>query len=176
MEKQIRSGLDETTNELLATISLFTPGEFNEVPFEGSWTGGQVAEHLFKSEARLPKVLGSPSKPAERDPFEKTGILASVFLDFNTKLNSPEFILPSTEEKKKEFFLDGFAKNREEIKKVINAIDLSKTITDIPFPQMGELTGWEWLFFLNAHTKRHTRQMKNIFQKLRPEAQEAGKQ
>src|SRR3954467_10976656 len=98
MKEKIMSRLDETANELLATISLFSPDEFNKIPFEGSWTGGQVAEHLFKSEARLPKVLGSASKPAERDPFEKTGLLASVFLDFDAKFNSPEFILPSSEE------------------------------------------------------------------------------
>ena len=38
---------EETTFDLGKVLSSFSQEEFNKIPFEGSWTAGQVAEHLF---------------------------------------------------------------------------------------------------------------------------------
>lgn len=167
MKEQLIAELEETTKDLMATLSLFTQEEFNKIPFEGSWTAGQVAEHLFKSESNIPKVLHGNSKETKRDSFEKTGIIRTVFLDYTIKLKSPEFILPSNKPKNKEDFIKGFEGTRKELKQLIKTSDLNRTFTDFPFPQMGELTGWEWICFAVCHSKRHIRQMKIIAEKLR---------
>ena len=166
MKERLFKEFEETTSELLSTLSSFSNEEFNRVPFEGSWTAGQVAEHLFKSESNIPKVLKGASKQTERDPFEKTGIIQSIFLDYNKKLQSPEFILPSNEKKDKDQFIKGFEKTRDELRTLIEKADLTRTFTDFPFPQVGEFTGWEWICFAVCHSMRHIRQMKIIAEKL----------
>jgi hypothetical protein len=167
MKEQLITELSETTQDLLLTLSMFSQEEFNTVPFEGSWTAGQVAEHLFKSESNIPRVIRGSSKETTRNPFEKTGIIQAVFLDFSKKLQSPEFILPSNEPKNKEHSIKGFEAVRKELQTLMETTDLTKTFTDFPFPQMGELTGWEWICFAVCHSERHIRQMKNIAEKLK---------
>jgi hypothetical protein len=167
MEEQLITEFKVTTQDLLTTLSLFSQEEFNKIPFEGSWTAGKVAEHLFKSESNIPRVLRGNSKKTTRNPFEKTGIIQTVFLDFSKKLQSPEFILPSNEPKNKEHFIKSFEGVRKDLQTLTETIDLTNTFTDFPFPQMGELTGWEWICFAVCHSKRHIRQMKNIAERLK---------
>lgn len=166
MKEEIITDFDKTTVDLLATLSLFSNEDFNKIPFEGSWTAGQVAEHLYKSESNIPNVLKGNSKETERDPFEKTAIIKSIFLDFTTKLKSPEFILPTAGEKNKDLFIKAFEGTRKELRNLIDTKDLDRTFTDFPFPQVGEFTGWEWICFANSHSARHIRQMKMIYEKL----------
>ena len=166
MKEKLIKEFEETTIDLLATLSNFTQEEFNKIPFEGSWTAGQVAEHLFKSESNIPRVLKGNSKETERDPFQKTAIIQSIFLDYTKKLQSPEFILPSKEAKNKEQFINGFEATRKELRGSIQNTDLTRTFTDYPFPQVGEFTGWEWICFAVCHSRRHIRQMKIIAEKL----------
>ena len=154
---------DEATNDLLNTIASFSQEEFNAIPFEGSWTAAQVTEHLLKSETPMPSLFKSNSRPTiERAPDEKVATIKSIFLDFNSKLQSPEFILPSNEVKEKEALFTTLKTTKADIRSVIETVDLSRTFTDFPFPQLGEFTGWEWICFLTSHSKRHTHQMKNI--------------
>ena len=85
MEKNILEEFDHTTTELLETINLFSKEQFNKIPFEGSWTAGQVCEHLFKAESGLPVVLKSTGQKTTRDPGEKIPVIESIFLDFSKK-------------------------------------------------------------------------------------------
>lgn len=165
--EQLTSEFEETTKELSEMLSLFSDEDFNKIPFEGSWTAGQVAEHLFKSESNIPRVLSGSSKPTEGDPFEKAGIIRTVFLDYTIKLQSPEFILPSAGKKRTAFFIKGFEETRKELKTMIETLDLNKTFTSFSFPQLGNLTGWELICFVVCHAKRHIRQMKIIAEKIK---------
>ena len=165
MKQEILNGFKETTERLIATLNSFSKEQFNRIPFENSWTAGQVAEHLYKGETNAIKMINGNSEPTQRDPFEKVKILRSVFLDYETKRKSPEFILPTNKEKDPKFFVEGFERSREELKRVLETKDLSQLCTTRPFPQIGNLTGWEWVSFAVFHSKRHTDQMKNIFEK-----------
>jgi hypothetical protein len=167
MKEKLIIEFEETTKDLFATLSLFTQEEFNKIPFEGSWTAGQVAEHLFKSESNIPKVLRGNSKKTERDPLQHVDIIRKVFLDYNIKMQSPEFILPSGSEKNKDLFIKSFEETRKELKALAETLDLNKTFTDFSFPQLGTLTGWELFCFAVCHSKRHIRQMKIIAEKLK---------
>lgn len=167
MKEQLISEFDKTTRDLFETLSLFSNEDFNKIPFEGSWTAGQVAEHLFKSESNIPKVINGNSRKTDRDLFEKTVIIKKVFLDYTTKLQSPEFILPTEGEKDKNHFIKAFEGTRKELRNLIGSKDLNRTFTDFPFPQLGEFTGWEWICFATSHSARHIRQMKIVFEKLK---------
>lgn len=167
MKEQIITGFNETTQDLLLTLSLFTQEDFNKIPFEGSWTAGQVAEHLYKSESNIVRALKGASTNTERNPFEHTEIIQKIFLDYTRKLQSPEFILPSNEAKDKSQFIKDFEGTRTELKTLLDTLNLDRTFTDFSFPTLGHLTGWECICFVVCHSMRHIRQMKNIAEKIK---------
>lgn len=158
--------LQQTTHDLLQTIASFDQELLNKVPFEGSWTAGQVGEHLLKAESGIPEVLSGPVVAVVRPADEMVPAIESVFLDFSTKLKSPEFILPSAGPHDRQVLLNGFEFVRKELMQMAQQDDLTLICTSFPFPQMGELTRWEWLHFAVCHSKRHIRQLKNIYKQL----------
>ena len=160
--KEIIDDLNETTQDLLQTISLFDQTQFNQVPYEESWTAGQVAEHIFKSESGIPIVLNGNNKQTSRPPDQNIEQIKNSFLDFTSKMKSPDFILPTEDKKSREGLFENLKNNRAKIINIANSIDLSKTYYMFPFPGIGEMTGLEWLTFVICHSKRHIRQMKNI--------------
>jgi hypothetical protein len=81
----------------------------------------------------------------------------------NTKMKSPEFILPSGNPPGQEELLQKLDKVFAKIGGIASKINLPDLFTDFPFPQMGELTGYEWLCFISCHTHRHTVQIGNIY-------------
>jgi hypothetical protein len=162
MTDDLISELNSTTKELLEVLSSFTEEQFNTVPYAGSWTAGQVAEHLYKSESGVPKVLLGATRPTERQPDEKVEIIKSVFLNFNTRLQAPDFIIPSNETKEKETLIHDLKNASEEVTKLAGTLDLSETCTSFPFPQLGELTRLEWICFVICHSRRHILQLRKI--------------
>ncbi len=166
MKTDLLNEIDQSTAGLLNAIELFTTEQFNRIPFEGSWTAGQVAEHVYKSEAGIPKIWRGSSIATERDPDEKSAVLKSIFLDFSKKLTPPDFILPTDEPKEVEALYNAIKAKRQEIRKLAEEADLTRTFTGASFPQLGELTGLEWATFMISHSKRHTFQITNIFNKI----------
>ncbi len=168
MPNELTIQLHQTTIDLLDAISLFTQEQFNTIPFEDSWTAAQVTEHLFKAETGVPKIWQGNTQLTKRVVDQNVEILKQVFLDFSTKLKSPEFILPSLADviQDKEERYQSFKAKRAEIDGLAPNIDLSLTYTDFAFPNMGALTGIEWVVFLTAHATRHIRQLQNIHKVL----------
>jgi hypothetical protein len=157
----------DSTADLLETLNSFSPEELNTVPFEGSWTGGQVADHLLKSRSGMTGLLQHNTSPTERAPDEKVQPLKDMFLNFDTKFQAPDELVPSGPGHNKDELYQAIKQNGDELNKVIAGMDLDQTCKAAPFPGMGELTRQEWLSFTAFHTHRHTRQMNNILKKLR---------
>ena len=166
MNESILLAIDDTTRELLDAIAQFSDDQFNKVPFVGSWTAGQVAEHLLKAESGIPVLWGGKNKRTERAVDEYVATIRSIFLDYTTKLRSPEFIVPSDLPKVKTEMYGQLKSNRSTIRAMAEQIDLTLTYTKFPFPNMGELTGIEWATFIICHSRRHIRQLKNINHEL----------
>lgn len=166
MKEKILAELQDTKNELLKTINSFTEESFNKVPFEGSWTAGQVCDHLYQSDSGALMTLDGKTAPTERDPKDHIDALKGIFLNFEEKYQSPEFILPSGGPHNREKYAKDFKETFEGLIKFAETEDLSLTCADFPFPGIGELTRFEWLSFACYHSIRHIRQMKNIHEKL----------
>jgi hypothetical protein len=160
------SAWEQETFELQQTIVSFGHDLFNVIPFQDSWTAGQVTEHLLKAESGIPGILSGPTLPAERPPDEKTEAIGSIFLDFTTRLKSPEALLPSADPKDQAALMGALIKNRAEIGKVAAVTNLSRRCMLFPFPVLGTLTGFEWIYFAICHSKRHHHQLNNIHRKL----------
>jgi hypothetical protein len=109
------------------------------------------------------KTLNGPVQPTNRPPDAGVPNLQAIFLDFSTKLPSPEFIIPSNETFDKESIITRFRAGREQIGKAIQTLDLTATCH---LPIFGEPTRLEIISFVIFHTQRHTNQVKKITEKL----------
>lgn len=79
MSRVIDNEIENTSNELQQVLSSFTQKDINNIPFAGSWTAGQVAEHVLKSASGVLDVLNGPEKPADRNPEAHIKQLGELF-------------------------------------------------------------------------------------------------
>lgn len=166
MREELLNWLDETTEGMLEAIQQFSQQQFNQVPFEGSWTGGQVAEHIYKAEKGCAKIWSGPKATTLRAPDANVEMIKSVFLDYSTKLKSPEFIIPSNGPHDKDSAYNAWQANREAMRKIAETMDLEATYTGFSLPGLGEITGGEWITFVYCHSTRHIRQLRLIYEKI----------
>src|SRR5215210_3064680 len=87
--KEMKIELDNVTQKLMQLISSLDEEQLNTIPFEGSWTAGQVAEHLIKSNGGFAKLLFGPVKETERATDELVEPIKKTFLDFTINMDSP---------------------------------------------------------------------------------------
>lgn len=162
MAADILAELSTTREGFIASLHLFTPEQFNTVPFEGSWTAGQVAEHVYKSVKGVPYLLSTEGIIPNRDPALHVASLRQMFLDFSTKMKSPSFILPSDEPKDMDALISSID---DELKAIINTAkdkDLTLIVKDFEFPGSGPVSRLELLNFISVHTQRHAHQLRKI--------------
>ena len=164
--KEIRKEIDATLTELLEVFSSIDQDQINIVPFKGSWTAGQVAQHLVLSISAFVDLMKGPDKKTERPPDEKVEGIRKTFLDFSIKLKSPDFIVPEEKYYQKEDLLEILKSLKGELDKIIESADLEKTCTAFELPVIGYLTRLEGTYFVLYHTQRHIRQLRNICQKV----------
>lgn len=166
MSKEIINQLETALEETLELLSAFNEKEMNTVPFEGSWTAAQVCRHLFKSENGMDELLYQPTHPAERNPEEKAGWLKDVFLNFETKMKSPDFIKPEDKHYEKAELEGPLKETKDKMVEAANKVNLAE-IAPLPdgHPFKGN-TKLEMLHFITYHTMRHNHQLKKIWEKL----------
>jgi hypothetical protein len=157
--KELFISLDETWVELIEMISSTNEASINAVPFEGSWTAAQLATHVTKSNKAIAQGLHMEGKVAQRNPEEGVPHLKKIFLNFATKFQSPEFIVPESKLYNKELVATALKKSIEQLKEERNTV---KLIEIINLPVFGEITKLELMHFVLYHTQRHIHQLKEI--------------
>ena len=162
MTKDILLEMEETASKLLQTVSAFPHEQFNSIPFEDSWTAAQVSDHILKSVSGVWEMFYTPTKPTDRPADRKAEAIKAMFLDFETKMKSPEFVLPGNSPMEKETLVNALEKIMAKLVSAIKTLNLSETCTAFELPGFGEFTRAEWAWFAIYHTQRHTRQLKNI--------------
>lgn len=154
--------LRSCSSRFLRLLRTFLPEEINRIPYPGSWTAGQVAEHIHKSDKGLIFLLNGTTREADRDPAEKRESLEKMFMDFGTKMQSPERIIPEQKDYDKTALIKRFEDDRINLRDAIVDCDLTALCTSYPFPGFGELTKLELVSFVIYHTKRHVHQLEKI--------------
>lgn len=155
-----------TFNDLANSIEAFDDENFNKVPFENSWTAGQVAEHLILANTGFAAVLNAKVKETDREIDELIPRLESDFLNFDSKMQSPDFIYPEMKDYNKSEQLSKIKDIQAVTLEAIAALDLSKTCLAFELPVYGHLTRLEAIYFVIYHTQRHTHQLNKIYTKL----------
>jgi len=160
---ELFASLDATWKKFGDLFSSADPNLINKIPFEGSWTIGQVVRHVTKSNSGMVKALQMQGTIAARDLLQAEPKLKQIFLDFNAKYNSPEFIIPEIKEYQKEDLLRALESTIQQLKEQREKQDLSELLSlDI----LGELTKFELLYFVLYHTQRHIHQLENILKEI----------
>jgi hypothetical protein len=88
--------------------------------------------------------------------------LRDAFLNFNIKMQSPDFILPSDDPKDKQTLLQMTKDTWKGLARAAQTGDLTATCLDFEMPTIGLITRSEWLSFIVVHTQRHIWQLKKI--------------
>ena len=153
-------------SELVDIISPLSQEELNTKIQPECWSPAQIAEHLLMS-YDLIQILKGKTKLTERPIDQKVEQVKSIFLNFDIKMQSPEFIIPSNDTIDKDYLIRGLKNKRDKITEAANTLDLSVTCTDFSLPQIGEFTRFEWISFIIIHTERHIHQLKNTLKLIR---------
>lgn len=166
MSKEIINQLDAALGETLQLLSSFSEEDMNKVPFEGSWTAAQVGEHLYKSQEGMDELLYAHAPKPDRNPEEKAQWLKEIFLNFEHKMKSPDFIYPEDKYYNQSELKDSLESVKD---KMTEAAKKSKLEEMAPLPEghpLNGITKLETLYFVTYHTIRHNHQLKNIREKL----------
>ena len=158
----------QATQELITVLTAFDQDQVNSIPSTGGWTAGQVGEHLFKSDSAILNTLYGPVKETTREPDEYVDNINGQFLDFSTKMQAPDLIIPAYDVyHDKPTLIMALKSNRDLIGNAIQSLDLSLTCTDPVLSDIvGEWTRQEYINFVISHTHRHIHQLKNIHKNL----------
>ncbi|MBF01601.1 DinB family protein [Flavobacterium coralii] len=166
MDKNIATELDKAMQETISLISSANESDINKVPFKGSWTAAQTARHLIKAGNGMAEMFSTEAPKANREADEKASELKEMLLDFDLKMNSPDFIVPEDKQYNKKELITGTESIRSQTVEVLRNAQLDEipeTEDDNPLKGYTKL---ELLHFAVYHTQRHNRQIRNILNAL----------
>lgn len=151
--------IGETVIEMKEILSNIPEEKVNSIPYAGSWSAAQLARHVSKSVTAIARALRSEAMPAQRPPAERVPELKKIFLDFNHKMKSPDFIVPETGPYEKQASVDDLDKSYHRLKENAAHAGLNELVENLP---MGPVTKLEMLHFVLYHNQRHLHQLKKI--------------
>lgn len=155
--------LDQQMLELLQVLSPLSEQQINTAPFPGSWTAAQTTRHIIKSNGSIGQALSLPGEKTMRTPDQRVPELKEIFLDFTVKFQAAPFITPTREVYEKERLIADLKRSTSRLKQASREADLDDAIHH---PAFGGITKLELLYFVQFHTQRHVRQVKNIITAL----------
>ena len=166
MKQQALDQYKTATDAFLKILGGFSQKQFNASPSAESWTPAQVGDHMLKSQVGLPDIFNGTTETVNRKPDEAFGMIEGVFLDFSTKLKSPDFILPTTRPLQQADLIDNYHTTSEKLKERFAQQEPTEICLDWVLPNSGPFNRLEWLHFVTCHTIRHTHQLENIHQQM----------
>lgn len=154
--------LDSAFSELDKAIRRFDENTFNQKPANGGWTPAQVAQHLALAGTGIDGVLLGSTRATVGAADKQVPGIKEVFLNFDLKMTSPDFIDPADEVYDQKVLLTQLKNVGKTLVELVNDLDLSLTCLDFKVPVWGHLTRMEIIYFVIYHTQRHTRQLQQI--------------
>jgi DinB superfamily len=162
MEKVMKEAA-ETLLALENALSKFDATGINTVPFIGSWTAGQLAEHLILANSGFLQVINGPVTETDKPADMRVAQMKNDLLNFNVKFNSPDEIYPEVKAYSQYALLERLKEIRNGISIAATNLDLTKTCSSFKLPGYGFLTRLEAIYFVIYHTQRHVHQLENIY-------------
>lgn len=166
MKTAVKENIGETFKKLNNTLSSFSEEEFNIAPYKDSWTGGQTTQHIILASSGFPELFAGNTKKTIRKYDEHVKELDGIFLNFNIKMDAPDFLKPAITNYSKDSLIVALAKIESDLLQATEMHDLTVTCLDFEVPGFEKFTIYEWINFALVHTQRHTHQLNSIFKML----------
>ncbi|WP_264550694.1 DinB family protein [Flavobacterium sp. N2038] len=166
MKTSVQKKITDTFQKLKETLSLFPESDLNKVPYEGSWTAGQVAQHIIMADSGFPELFARKTEKTNRKPDENVKDIDALFLNFDLKMDAPVFLIPEKKEYNKNDLNLKLLKIESELLECAEKYDLTLISPDFQLPGFDKFTLYEWINFALVHTQRHTNQLNKIFKSL----------
>lgn len=164
MEKdEIIADIEQTIGWLTKVID---PDTYNQIPFEGSWTPGQVVEHIVIVGTGFDHLLNGPTEATTRQVDELVVRIKTMFLDMDQKAIAGASVTPVLGDYDMQQHLSKLDTIKASIINSVNTLDLNITCLGFNIPTFGHLTRLEAVYFFLFHTKRHVFQLQNIAKTL----------
>ncbi|MEO8886254.1 MAG: DinB family protein, partial [Mucilaginibacter sp.] len=133
---------------------------------EGSWTAGQVMEHINMVGMGFCKLINGATETTTRRVDEHVERITTMFLNFGAKNIASPDIVPVLADYNLQDQLAKLESIKTSIINDINTLDMSMTCLDFDIRTFGHLTRLEAVYFFLFHTKKHIHQLQNIVKKL----------
>lgn len=163
MKETLQKNIVETFKKLNETISSFSQEEINIVPYKGSWTAGQVVQHIIIACSGYPELFAGNKEKTSRKPDENIKELEAVFFNFDEKMDSPDFLKPKITDYNKNSLSLSLLKIESDLLNSCEKYDLTLICLDFQLPGSEKFTIYEWISFALIHTQRHIKQLHDIF-------------
>ncbi len=166
-QKELIKEIEHVHNDFNNALSKFSEEELNKIPFEGSWTAGQVAEHIIKSnEGILTQLLNGKSKSTNRPYDEQIGMIQEIFRG-KEKMKSATALEPGQPPHSLDELLKTLQQQKEQQIETVKDKDIKVLVSELEFPPSPNgLTRYEWLILMMEHAERHRNQIDNIYKEL----------
>ncbi|MEP7258558.1 MAG: DinB family protein [Flavitalea sp.] len=162
-KKELLPAIHAAIEELLNLLSPLDNKAINTVPYQDSWTAGQLLRHVTKSIDGIDQALLTTGEPAGRAPDKRIEELKKIFLDFSHKMKSPDFIIPEDIFYEKQVVAEELHSAEKRLLEAAGNAPLTEMVNSLP---LGPITKLELLHFTLFHTQRHLNQMKKIREAL----------
>lgn len=166
MTLSLEKEINDTFSNLGDRLFSFNNEQLNTVPFEGSWTGGQVVDHITRSFEGYSQLMNGPAARVDRAADEKVQPLRDLFLNLSVKFNAPDFIIPGSGPFDRDTQLARLDQLKDDMLKSLS-LTPGEELAGAELPGFKRLTRLEWQHFYVTHTERHSQQLKNIFDVLK---------
>ncbi|HSD08377.1 DinB family protein [Flavobacterium sp.] len=153
--------INDTFKQLVDMISMLDNNQINQVPYQDSWTAGQLCNHVTKSTSGVAQVMKINGKLSDKNGSEKVIELKNIFLNFSIKMKSPQEIIPDDGPFEKQNVINELSDCVKKLNENSKNTNLDEIIENLPF---GSVTKYELLHFVLYHSQRHLRQLKRIYE------------
>lgn len=162
----LQQELDQAFANWTKAVQQFDSAQYNMVPFEGSWTPGQIVQHLTLANGGFAEMLYGPTADANRSADQHVAVLKEMFLNFDSKMQAPDFVRPEIRDYEKAPHLAKTEQIKETLDKAMVDLDLNQACISFELPVFGHLTRLEAATFVLVHTLRHTNQLNKAYERL----------
>lgn len=162
VRKEMQQELESTVKEVKDIIASLDEESLNKIPSEGSWSAGQVVQHVSKVNKSFGRLIHGECTGTERLADDKVDLLRQTFSDLTAKREAPERVRPEERTFTKEELLKALEETTATIVSSIQTLEMDKTCTLFEMPRYGYLTRTEAVWFVIYHTQRHVKQLERM--------------
>jgi hypothetical protein len=160
---QLIAALEQSAKHYLEVLTSVPESAAGVKLSDGSWSILQVAEHVAAVEHRMLRAIQSGSEKTSPPNFELDAKIAGAVKNRESKLQSPEMVVP----KGRWFTLaectDVFKQNRAKTLEFVRTAENLRG-KSILHPILGEIDGCQVMLVMAAHPERHVGQIEEIKQ------------